>query len=163
MKTLLALGLLLLLPLASALECGIDKDPFVRLTSNPSAFCLHDNPDNNHCTTWLSNPDNNTEIWGLMPERATLDRVGEVDYYESRGTGAVVEFSKERLYDNRTVTFNIQCGTEWAAYNVTPHFTQYEKSAEWWLWGKQNMNFLIMFGILLFVTVAIWLWLWRNA
>lgn len=162
MKTAMLLGLLLLIPLAAGLECAVDNDPYIRLTSNPSAFCLHDSPENNRCTTWLSDPDNNSDVWGMMPERETVQGVGEVDYYQSRGAAAVVEFSKDRLFDNQTVTFNVQCGSEWASYNVTPHFTQYEKVPEGWLWAKQNIEYLIMLAFIVFATVAAWLWIWRN-
>lgn len=155
--------LLLMLPFAFGLECAIDKDPFIRLTSTPSAFCIPDNIENGDCVTWLSNPDDNNEIWGAMPERTNVEGIGSIDFYESRGTATVVEFSKDRLFDNKTITFNIRCGNEQTSYNVTPHFTQYEKSADWWLWSRQNINFLIMFGIELFALLALILWLWRNA
>lgn len=153
----------MLSPQALAADCFIDLDPFVNFASKPAGLCIIDKEYNEACVTWLSNPDNDSEQWGFLPDRTYIDGVGEVDYYQAFGSTVAVEFSKERLYDNQTVTGNMRCGDETYTFNFTPHFADYVEIAEGWLWARQNINYIIIAIIAFFVIIAVIIWMWRNA
>lgn len=152
-----AIMLLITIQGAVALDCYVDHDPFITLTTPPSALCIPANQANNACITWLSNPDEPTEIWGVMPEPSTLQGVGAINSYRANEGSVVVEFSTRELYDNRVATGNVRCGDEDYSFNFTAHFLDYDRAGDAMVWTTKNIGLLVFAGIILFLILAVFI------
>lgn len=157
--------LLLILPsLVAALDCTYNDQPFI-IDKRPSALCIVADTDNIDCYTYLSNPNDSTEIWGGMPERENIDGYGVADSYRVNDGVVHVEFSRLRLYHNHTVTGNVICGSETTSFTFTPLLIDYQAVAEGGLWGKQNVANIAVFTFLIIIVVTIIMLLyqiWKN-
>lgn len=148
------LFLLLLLPSGVfALSCEYDTNPFI-LSSRPVALCTVLNENNSRCYTYLSEPGNNSNVWGGLPDGKTVEGVGRIDYFLVNGHNAVVELSRSRLYNNIGVTGNVVCGDEFYSFNFTPSFADYQEVGELYLFGIANAPYII-FGILIFLFLLV--------
>jgi hypothetical protein len=153
MKTasLLLLLSLLLLPGVLAVSCNYDKYPLIVSQSLPSALCTT-NTTLVGCITWLSDPLNDSDVWGVLPEPYTLQGVGLIDYFQNQNHSVVVQFSTDRLLNNQTVTQTVVCGGEWVSFNVTPVFADYSEVVEVVKYGMDTSTAWI-FGIVLLSAV----------
>lgn len=151
----IAVMMLCIVPPIQALDCYVDNDPFITFTTAPSALCIPDDPVNNECITWLSNPADKDEIWGVMPEPSEVPGVGTITTFIAEKGSVVVEFSTDNLYDNFTATGNVQCGNEAFAFNFTAHFADYDEVGDAMVWTKTNIALLVFAGIIVFLVLSI--------
>lgn len=137
------------------LACDVDNTPFLHLTSRPTALCTGD-PDLS-CITWLSDPENAENLWGIMP--------GGARRYETTQGAIVVEFSTDRLLQNRTVVANILCNAQSFSFNMTPQYLDYQAVGDAALVARDNASPIIL-GILILIVLVVFaagfLWLWRR-
>jgi len=157
MKYIYVVMFLLLLTPAIAIDCLVDYDPFILSLTKPIASCsIEDTQNNTKCLTWLSNPDNSSEEWGVMPPKGFKVRgVGREGYFPVIDGVVTVSFSTERMFHNRSVTGNIWCGSEQYAFNMTPQYADFEEPTELAITLKENSAYAVLAAIFLIFIISL--------
>jgi hypothetical protein len=137
---------------ASALTCETDAAPFLKASTAPVALCTVAAANNSECFTYLSDPANSSDVWGL-PKRSEAANYGDVEHFKTQNNAVVVTFSRDRLRANQSVTGNVVCGGEAYSFNFTPEYIDYQGVTETAFTISENWA-QILLGIILFIILA---------
>lgn len=139
----------------SALSCDFNLNPLILSTKNAQGLCITSNSNNSECYTYLSDPNNASDVWGAMPKGETVTGIGRVDTYRAVNYAVNVKMSRERLYADTPVTFHVQCGDEHYAANVTPVLGDVSRAPEGFFFVKQNATAIFLSIVIVLLLLAI--------
>lgn len=159
-RTIILLGILLVMsPIAYALSCQYDPEPY--LNDKVEWNCILENSLNFTCISYITS--NGTELLAVYPNIKDLDLVGRIDYFESRGRTVNIYFGNTDVYPENNYNYSVLCAsktgdiTEQFTAVITPAFTEEREYVYWYIWIVDNMGYIVGI-ILLLIIIGMIVW-----
>jgi len=147
--------MILLVPLAFAMNCTYDSTPTIR----PFINWACENITSRSCLSFV---EFNNELIQVNPIGELVEGMGRYDQFIVGHGHVHPYFRQDLLRHDKQVVFGVKCGNETFRANITPQYTDFVKVIDRGTWLRDNVGYLV--GGICFILIILILirWLWEQ-